>query len=152
MPISSKIDQAQQALDDFVAGPAARCEPVRSLLQDAAPVAAQSLDDATIAERYPERAHEERADGRLISFFTPDGLHNRHVVLRAKERMVPRRHGTLLRTGQGMLLGRDDAVRHLLDARRIRRAAHDRQHVAFTSSSRSRGTLTTSPARAGCAS
>ena len=76
---------------------------MRSLLQDAAPVAAESLDDATIAERYPERAHEERADGRLMSFFTPDGLHNRHVVLRAKEQMVPRRHGTLLRSGQGML-------------------------------------------------
>ena len=30
--------------------------------------------------------------------------HNRHVVLRAKEQMVPRRHGTLLRSGQGMLL------------------------------------------------
>jgi 1,2-beta-oligoglucan phosphorylase len=99
----SKIDQAQQALDDFVAGPAARCEHVRSLLQDAAPVAAHSLDEATIAGRYPERSHEERADGRLVSFFTPDVMHNRHVVLRAKEQMVPRRHGTLLRTGQGML-------------------------------------------------
>ena len=86
-----------------MAGPAARCEHVRSLLQDAAPVAAQSLDEATMAERYPKRAHEEHADGRLMSFFTPDGLHNRHVVLRAKEQMVPRRHGTLLRTGQGML-------------------------------------------------
>jgi 1,2-beta-oligoglucan phosphorylase len=100
----AKIDQVQQALEDFVAGPAARCVPVRSLLQDAAPVVARSLDEATIAERYPERAHEERADGRLFSFFTPDVMHNRHVVLRAKERMVPRRHGTLLRSGQGMLL------------------------------------------------
>ena len=31
-------------------------------------------------------------------------MHNRHVVLRDKERMVARRHGTILRTGQGMLL------------------------------------------------
>jgi cellobiose phosphorylase len=100
----SKIDQAQRALDDFAAGPAAACEPVRSLLQDAAPVVARLLDQATIAERYPERSHEERANGQLISFFMPDGRHNRHVVLRAKERMVPRRHGTLVRSGQGMLL------------------------------------------------
>jgi cellobiose phosphorylase len=100
----SKIDQVQQALAHFVARPVARCEPVRSLLQDAAPVAAQSLDEATIEERYPERSQEERANGRLFSFFTPDVMHNRHVVLRAKERMVPRRHGTLLRSGRGMLL------------------------------------------------
>ncbi|HET6521681.1 MAG TPA: hypothetical protein VFG47_17950, partial [Geminicoccaceae bacterium] len=29
--------------------------------------------------------------------------HNRHVVLREKERIVPRRHGALLRSGQGLL-------------------------------------------------
>ena len=99
----AKIDQAQQALGDFVPCPVARCEPVRSLVQDAAPVATAALDEATIAERYPERSHEERANGRLISFFTPDAGHNRHVVLRDKERIVPRRHGTLVRGGQGML-------------------------------------------------
>jgi 1,2-beta-oligoglucan phosphorylase len=100
----SKIDQAQHALDDFAARPMAPCERVRSLLQDAAPVVADSLDEATVAERYPERAHEERTGGRLLSFFTPDSIHNRHVVLRDKERMVARRHGTILRSGQGMLL------------------------------------------------
>ena len=125
----SKIDQAQQTLDDFVAGPAARCEHVRSLLQDAAPVAAQSLDDATVAERYPERAHEEHADGRLMSFFTPDGLHNRHVVLRAKEQMVPRRHGTLLRTGQGMLPDEATLCATCWMHGVFARATHDRQHV-----------------------
>ena len=43
------------------------------------------------------------ARDRLLSFFIPDTVHNRHVVLRDKERSVRRRHGTLLRTGQGML-------------------------------------------------
>ncbi|MGH6900071.1 MAG: GH36-type glycosyl hydrolase domain-containing protein [Geminicoccaceae bacterium] len=99
-----RIDQAR-ASADFPAGPEARCEPERSLLQDAPPVVAHPLGAAAIAERYPERAHEERAGGGLVSFFTPDAAHNRHVVLGAKERMVARRHGTILRTGQGMLPG-----------------------------------------------
>ena len=34
----------------------------------------------------------------------PDGAHNRHVVLREKEATLARRHGAILRTGQGMLL------------------------------------------------
>ena len=100
----ARIGRVQQALSDFVVRPAAGSEPVRSLLQDAAPAAVRPLDRATIAELYPERMHEEHAGGRLVSFFTPDGAHNRHVVLREKERTVARRHGTILRTGQGMLL------------------------------------------------
>jgi cellobiose phosphorylase len=76
----------------------------RSLLQDAPPVVARPLDESVLAARYPERTHEERAGGRLVSFFTPAGAHNRHVVLQGKERAVARRHGTILRTGQGMLL------------------------------------------------
>ena len=31
-------------------------------------------------------------------------MHNRHVVLRDKELAVARRHGTILRSGQGMLI------------------------------------------------
>jgi 1,2-beta-oligoglucan phosphorylase len=100
----SRIDLAQQALYDFAPGPVTRCEPVRSLLQDASPIVAEPLDEDAIAERYPERAHEERAGGRPVSFFTPDAAHNRHVVLRDKERAVARRHGSIVRTGQGMLL------------------------------------------------
>ena len=57
----------------------------------------------SLAQLYPERLHEERAGRRLLSFFTPDPPHNRHVVLRDKERLVTRRHGTLLRSGQSML-------------------------------------------------
>ena len=55
-------------------------------------------------QRYPDRTHEEHAGDRLVSFFVPDGAHNRHVVLRDKERTLARRHGAILRTGQGMLL------------------------------------------------
>jgi cellobiose phosphorylase len=77
--------------------------PVCSLVQQARSVAAKTLSDAEIGQLYPTRSHEERADGRLLSFFTPDALHNRHVVLRDKERVVTRRHGALLRSGQALL-------------------------------------------------
>jgi 1,2-beta-oligoglucan phosphorylase len=100
----ARIDLAERALADFSTGALAPCNVARSLVQDAAPVVARPLDQSTLADRYPERAHEERAGGRLVSFFTPDGAHNRHVVLQGKERAVARRHGAVLRTGQGMLL------------------------------------------------
>jgi cellobiose phosphorylase len=77
--------------------------PVRSLVQDAPSAIAAPLSEAALAQRYPERLHEECADGQMLSFFIPDPPHNRHVVLRDKERMVTRRHGTLLRTGHAML-------------------------------------------------
>jgi 1,2-beta-oligoglucan phosphorylase len=100
----ARIDAARQASEDFSPSEVALSEPVRSLLQEAPPIVARPLTQDEIAQSYRERAHEERADGRLLSFFTPDAMHNRHVALCAKERMLPRRHGTLLRTGQGMLL------------------------------------------------
>ncbi|MFO1210132.1 MAG: hypothetical protein U1E40_13065 [Amaricoccus sp.] len=100
----ARIDRVREAARDLAPAPAAPCPPVRGLLQDAAALAGDPLDDAEIAARYPERTHEERAAGRLVSFFVPDGAHNRHVVLRDKERTLARRHGTILRTGQGMLL------------------------------------------------
>ncbi|MBI4204070.1 MAG: hypothetical protein HY527_03515 [Betaproteobacteria bacterium] len=76
---------------------------VRALVQDAPSIVAAPLSEAALAQRYPQRFHEEHADGKLLSFFIPDPPHNRHVVLRDKERRVTRRHGTLLRTGQAML-------------------------------------------------
>lgn len=82
--------------------------PVRSLVQGAAPAIAALLADDEIARRYPDRLHEERADGRLLSFFTPNAPHNNHVVLRDKERIATRRHGALLRSGASMLP--DDAT------------------------------------------
>jgi cellobiose phosphorylase len=77
--------------------------PVRSLVQDAPSAAAEPIGVDGLAQRYPDRLHEERGEENLLSFFTPDPPHNRHVVLRDKERLVTRRHGTLLRSGQMML-------------------------------------------------
>jgi cellobiose phosphorylase len=77
--------------------------PVRSLAQDAPVTVAGQLDETDLARLYPERLQEERLDDQLLSINTPDPPHNRHVVLRDKERLVTRRHGTLLRSGQSML-------------------------------------------------
>ena len=99
----ARIDAARQAVGDHAPRRVRLGTPVRSLLQDAPPVVASPLSHVDIAQRYPDRTHEERVDGEIVSFFTPDAAHNRHVVLRAKERMVPRRHGTVLRSGDGML-------------------------------------------------
>ncbi|VTZ24948.1 conserved hypothetical protein [Methylocella tundrae] len=82
--------------------------PVRSLVQGAAPAKAALLPEDEIARRFPDRLHEERADGRLLSFFTPNAPHNSHIVLRDKERILTRRHGALLRSGAAMLP--DDAT------------------------------------------
>src|SRR5207244_4080395 len=66
--------------------------------------AAEWLNEAaSVVAHYPDRFLEEFSDSRLLSVFTPDPAHNRHVVLRAKERIVTRRHGALLRSGQAML-------------------------------------------------
>ncbi|WP_064713323.1 GH36-type glycosyl hydrolase domain-containing protein [Rhizobium bangladeshense] len=78
--------------------------PVRSLLQGAPLLEAQALDKKAIGQLYPERSLEERAHRKVLSFFVPDGVLNRHVVLRDKELVVARRHGAIVRSGQNMLL------------------------------------------------
>ncbi|MGE3872118.1 MAG: cellobiose phosphorylase [Parvibaculaceae bacterium] len=100
----AKLDQVKAARTGFAAKAMAVAAPVRSFLQDAPPLRAEALSNAELKQRYGERRHEERRDGEFLSFFVPEGAHNRHVVLAGKERLVPRRHGTLLRSGQGMLL------------------------------------------------
>lgn len=99
-----RIDAALAALDAFEPRELPLTAPARSLLQDAAPLAGQPLTADAIDARYPGRRAEERDGSRLLSFFLADGALNRHVVLREKERPLPRRHGTIVRTGQGMLL------------------------------------------------
>ena len=70
-----------------------------------------ALDRDQIDARYRRRTHVERASGRILSFFTPAGSLNRHVVLLDKERIVPRRHGAILRSGAEMLpMGRSLSV------------------------------------------
>ncbi|HEY3177525.1 MAG TPA: cellobiose phosphorylase [Casimicrobiaceae bacterium] len=73
-------------------------ETRRSFVQDA-PAASNHL----LVQRYPDRFLEELSGGRLLTFFTPDPPHNRHIVLRDKERIVTRRHGAILRSGNAML-------------------------------------------------
>ncbi|HET9668255.1 MAG TPA: cellobiose phosphorylase, partial [Casimicrobiaceae bacterium] len=75
----------------------------RSIAQDGSVARVVGIDDVALAKRYPERFLEEFRRGRLLSFFAPDPPHNRHVVLHAKERLVTRRHGALLRSGRAML-------------------------------------------------
>ena len=75
----------------------------RSLLQDAECVEVRSSSDAELTRRYGQRTLEELRDGRRLSFFVPDPPHNRHVVMRDKERTVTRRHGAVLRSGRAML-------------------------------------------------
>ncbi|ACK51385.1 conserved hypothetical protein [Methylocella silvestris BL2] len=98
----ARIDAIDWRAPDFSEAPL-MARPARSIVE-AAPVAiADALDDDEIARLYPDRFEEEWIDGRLMSFFTPDGPHNRHVVLRDKERIVTRRHGALMRSGAAML-------------------------------------------------
>ncbi|RDJ05835.1 GH36-type glycosyl hydrolase domain-containing protein [Rhizobium grahamii] len=77
----------------------------RSLLQDVSEAVSLELDDKQVEELYPRRCLEERMEGKLLSFFIEDGLHNRHVVLQGKEIASIRRHGAIVRSGQNMLPG-----------------------------------------------
>ncbi|HEY1872918.1 MAG TPA: hypothetical protein VGG67_00810, partial [Steroidobacteraceae bacterium] len=80
----------------------------RNVLLDARCATADSLSEAAVQARYPERALIERSDGRLLSFFTARAADSRHIVLRDKERCVARRHGAILAGGSQMLP--DDAT------------------------------------------
>ena len=97
------VDGARRAFAGFALADIPLKALPRSLTQDAAPLAYHAMSEDELGKRYPTRLHEERIDGRLLSFFVPDGAHNRHVVLAAKEAIVARRHGAILRSGQSML-------------------------------------------------
>jgi 1,2-beta-oligoglucan phosphorylase len=93
----------ERAASDFRPTEVPLSTPVRSILQDAAPLAGAQLTAEVIAQRYPRRLHEETQDGALLSFFVPDGAHNRHIATAAKERIMRRRHGAILRSGESIL-------------------------------------------------
>jgi 1,2-beta-oligoglucan phosphorylase len=101
----ARIDAAAEAARDFAEIALLRKPPVRSILQDAAPL--QCIDAS--AGDSSGRLHEEWRDGRLISYFVQDGALNRHVVAREKDRIVRRRHGAIVRSG-GSLLPADDIL------------------------------------------
>ena len=145
-----RIETARRALHDLSRGDVPLSARIRSVLQDAAPLVADPLDEDTLAERFPERMHEERSDGRLLSFFVPDGAANRHVVLREKERIVPRRHGALLRSGQGVLPD-ETTLCATCWMHGVFAAQLTIGNTSFHKLFRSRAIPTTSPAQAGCA-
>jgi cellobiose phosphorylase len=90
---------------------ALRCEPrdialapaVASFVERAPALVSDPAGANALARGYPERSLWEEREGSPLSFFVPDGARNRHVVLAAKERIVARRHGALLRSGQSTL-------------------------------------------------
>jgi 1,2-beta-oligoglucan phosphorylase len=73
------------------------------LLVGARCVLADDPSEDSLQQRYPDMAHCERRDGQLLSFFTGAASRSRHIVLRAKELRVLRRHGALLVGGARML-------------------------------------------------
>ena len=99
----SKIETVEGASKDWVEREVALSAPPRSLLDDARSAVAETLDDKAIRARYRRRTHVEKAGDQLLSFFVPGRTHSRHVVLRDKEHIVARRHGSLVRSGQEML-------------------------------------------------
>ncbi len=99
----ARIDAAALAAGDYAEAPVVTKLPPRSLLQDAALLPGEPLDTAALDALFPIRTLEEGKDGLPLSFFIGRGAESRHVVLRAKDRALPRRHGAILRTGQSML-------------------------------------------------
>lgn len=99
----ASIDEALRAAQDFSPRAVKLAEPARSLIDDAPPLAVEALTDEDIAAAYPQRHQVEAIDGRILSFFVRGEAHERHVVLRDKERTVLRRHGALIRSGQDWL-------------------------------------------------
>jgi len=99
----ARMDVVENSSGDWAPREIALTSPARSLLHDAPVAVADDLDRKTIARRYRRRAHVEQVEGRLLSFFIPGRTYSRHVVLRAKERAVFRRHGALLLTGEDFL-------------------------------------------------
>ena len=93
-------EEAKSALSAFAPSEIALAAPMRSIVQDALPL---RCDLAGEAIHSTSRLHEEWRDGRLLSYFVEEGALNRHVVLREKDRLMKRRHGSILKTGQSLL-------------------------------------------------
>ncbi len=93
-------EEGASAMAAFAPAEIALAAPVRSILQDAPPLRCDSTGEAIHATG---RLHEERRDGALLSYFVQEGALNRHVVLREKDRLMKRRHGSILKTGQSLL-------------------------------------------------
>lgn len=101
------VDEAEAAARDYAARTIA-LRPAAPGLPAVAPAAvAEAATRGDIAARHRRRIHVEETDGALLSYFAPGRSHARHVVTRDKERLVARRHGALLRSGEAMSLDDD---------------------------------------------
>jgi cellobiose phosphorylase len=98
-----RLEDVERAAQDFKLANVALSAPARSVVQDAPPLSGRPPTSDTIEQSYPQRMHEEWQGAERLSFFMPDGPHNRHVVLAAKERLMRRRHGAILRSGNAIL-------------------------------------------------
>jgi cellobiose phosphorylase len=86
---------------DSTAGASAARVAASSLFSSARSLACLPLDDETLsALAGPGRHHVERSDDALLSFFTDEGS---HLVTAAKETLVLRPHGHIMRTGSSLL-------------------------------------------------
>ncbi|WP_457322719.1 GH36-type glycosyl hydrolase domain-containing protein [Roseateles sp. P5_E11] len=75
--------------------------PAPSLFASASMLASQDFSDEDLAAYIPgERRHEEWQGNQRLSFFTGEAT---HVVLRAKELLVQRPHGHILRSGDHLV-------------------------------------------------
>ena len=75
--------------------------PAPSLFASAPMLATLDMNDEALAAHLPgERRHEEWQGGQLLSFFAGEAA---HVVLRAKELLVQRPHGHILRSGDHLV-------------------------------------------------
>ena len=99
----SQVEILEDANRDWAPRDVSLSEPPRSLLHGAHCAVAETLDEKAIRARYRRRTHVERVGDQVLSFFVPGRTHSRHVVLREKEHIVPRRHGSLVRGGEEML-------------------------------------------------
>ncbi len=90
-------------------------------------LAAEALDEAQLQSLFAGdwRHVEYSASRELLSFFCGDDT---HVALPAKERIVERQHGTILRSGTGAALARQYPERDVLRLRRLRHPARGGEH------------------------
>ena len=95
----SQIDAAAEAAKAFSEVEIPLTTPVRSILQDAPPLACLQAPEDTHPAPHPRRTPGRQA----ALLFVQDGPRNRHAVLREKDRLVRRRHGSIIRSGQDLL-------------------------------------------------
>jgi len=63
------------------------------------PLKTLEMSPAELEALYPNRVQEEKAEGELLSFFTPT---KEHVILKQKEALVERSHGHVILSGDNL--------------------------------------------------